>query len=121
MKGFILLVFVPGILWAQVNIEKADSMDNTTIEIRKGDKSKIDNKYEITEGTDEVAGDSAPLMAAARTSWKKACDGWKKEFKDLNKDNQILSMNCGKPTCTRTEMESVCTSDAKYKLKVQVR
>lgn len=94
---------------------------DTTIKIEKGQKA--DNKYEITEGSDTIEGDAAPLLKDARSNWKSACTDWKKEFKELNKTsgNQIISMSCGTMKCSTTAMETTCTSDAKHKVKVQVK
>ncbi len=103
-----------------VNVEDANTSENTTIEIKKGG-SPIDKvKFEVTDGEENIEGDPAPLLKEARSNWKKACNEWKKEFKDLNKDNSILSMNCGSQSCATQAMETVCTSKATYKLKVKV-
>ncbi len=92
----------------------------TTISVKKG-SSSTENKFEITSGEDDVEGDEATLIKDARANWKKACAQWKKELKELNKDNQILTMNCGKMVCSTEGVESVCRSKAAYKLKIQVK
>lgn len=104
-----------------VNVKDIDASQEqeTTISVRKGG-SKSDAKFEITEGTDDLEGDPAPLQKEARANWKKACDAWKKELKEMNKDNQILTANCGTPQCATTAMETVCKSTAKHKLKVRL-
>ena len=76
--------------------------------------------FEITQGEEDLSGDGAPLLKDARNNWKKSCADWKKEFKDMNKLNQILTMNCGKQVCTTEAMETTCSSKATYKLKVRV-
>ncbi|QLY25307.1 hypothetical protein [Bdellovibrio sp. KM01] len=92
----------------------------TTISVKKG-SSSAENKFEITSGEDDVEGDEATLIKEARANWKKACTEWKKELKELNKDNRILTMNCGKMVCSTEGVESVCRSKAAYKLKIQVK
>ena len=116
-----LLVLVPVLSWAQVDVKvnDAEKAADTTIEVKKG--TKTDNKYEITQGHDEISGDPAPILQFAQKSWKKACDEWKKEFKDLNKDNQIISMICGTMECKTAPSGSSCKSEAKYTVKVQVK
>jgi hypothetical protein len=121
MKNLILvLALFPALAFAEetdrVNLR---AEGNKTIEIRTGDTAK--NKFEITDGSDNITGDTAPLLQEARKNWKKACDAWKTELKDLNKNNQILSMSCGDMNCSTVAMESSCKSEAKYKLKVQVQ
>lgn len=98
--------------------DAAASSEETTITVKKGANAEV--KYEISEGTDELQGDPAPLQKEARQTWKKSCDEWKKELKELNKDNQILSMTCGTPSCTTSSMETVCKSTTKHKIKVRI-
>lgn len=120
--SLLLPVLLSAFVSAQtVNVKDIDASQEqeTTISVRKGG-SKSEAKFEITEGTEEVEGDPAPLQKEARANWKKACDGWKKELKENNKDNQILTANCGTAQCSTTAMETVCKSTAKYKLKVRL-
>ena len=125
MKSLLVLsMVVPTVSVAQtagVRVDGISAEENTTIEIKKNDRPKSDKQFEISEGTEEVAGDAAPLIQEARKNWKAACADWKKEFKDLNKDNQILSLSCGSMICTTVTMENTCKSQAKYKLRVQIK
>ncbi len=99
----------------------ADQEGTTTISITKGDK-KTGNEFEITEGQSSVLGDPEVLLKEARSSWKQACKDWKKELKELNKENSIINMNCGEPSCEKTSMsETICKSEATYKVKVKVK
>ncbi|KHD88100.1 MAG: hypothetical protein OM95_11345 [Bdellovibrio sp. ArHS] len=119
-KILILVVLFPFFAFAQsVGVKDIPADGDTTIEIKKG--KKTDNEFEIVNGEDEIEGDAAPLLKEARANWKVACADWKKEIKELNKDNQVLSLNCGKMQCSTVAMESTCTSHAKYKMKVRVK
>ncbi len=123
-KILVITLLIPTWAWAQkvgVHVDGVNADENTTIEIKKGDSQKNDKRFEITEGTEEIAGDSAVLLQEARKNWKSACADWKKEFRELNKDNQILSMSCGSMACTTVAMESTCKSQVKHKLRVQVK
>lgn len=91
----------------------------TTIEITKGSKAK--NEYEVVTSEDEIEGDAAPLLKDARLNWKKACADWKAETKELNKENQVLPLNCGKMTCATVSMESTCRSQSKVKIKTRIK
>lgn len=95
------------------------SAANTTIEIKKDNKAE--KEFEIISDDAEIEGDPAPLMKEARNNWKMACANWKQELKDLNKENQVLSMSCGSPECTTVGVETTCSSEGKYKLKVRVK
>ncbi len=122
MKLLTAILLMASLSFAQnvgVKVDDVNGSENTTIEIKKGNKATTP-QYEITQGEDNVEGDAAPLLKEARTNWTRACSDWKKEFKDLNKENSILSMNCGKQSCSTQAMETVCTSKATYKLKVKV-
>jgi hypothetical protein len=104
--------------------------EGTTIEIKKGVRPAQNGNvvvtppnaplFEITEGEESIDGDGAPLLKEARNNHKKACAEWKKEFKEMNKENKIITMNCGKPACATEAMETVCTSKATYKMKVRL-
>ncbi|UYL10731.1 hypothetical protein B9G69_009105 [Bdellovibrio sp. SKB1291214] len=102
-----------------IGVKDIPADGDTTISVKKGNSA--DNKYEVTSGEDDVEGEEANLIKEARASWKKACADWKKELKELNKDNQVLSMNCGKMVCSTEGVESTCRSKATYKLKIQVK
>ena len=123
MKLLLALITISSLSFAQnvgVKVDDVDANENTTIEIKKGSKATPTTQYQITDGEDTVQGEAAPLLKEARSNWTKACADWKKELKDLNKENQILSMNCGTQSCNTAAMETVCSSKATYKLKVKV-
>ena len=103
----------------QVKLD-AENTGDTTISIRRGQTPEAEKKpkFEIVENTEELSGDAAPLKKAAQKNWKDACATWKKETRELNKDNKVISMNCGKMECSTSAMESVCQSNAKSKIRV---
>ena len=117
-------ILLPSIAGAQkvgVHVDGVNTNENTTIEIKKNDRPKNEKSFEVTEGTDEITGEFSTLLQEARKNWKTACVDWKKEFKELNKENQILFMSCGSMTCSKVSVESSCQSVAKYKLRVQLK
>jgi hypothetical protein len=117
----LLVTLLVSVSFAQsIGVKDIPADGDTTISVKKG-SSTTENKFEITSGEDDVEGDEATLIKDARVNWKKACAQWKKELKELNKDNQILTMNCGKMVCSTEGVESVCRSKAAYKLKIQVK
>ena len=123
MKKLFIVAFVFGCLavaqevGVQVNKVNASSEEGTTISISKGTK-KGAKKFVVTEGSEELAGDKDVVLKSAEKNWQKACKEWKTEFKDNNKDNKIVSMNCGKMNCSKNGVESTCESMAKYKVRV---
>ncbi len=121
---FICGAFLSMSLGAQsISVKDVPADESTTIEIKKGKQITPDSTkklYQIMEENAEVTGDPAPLMKAARENWTKACAEWKKELKELNVENKILSMNCGKPQCQTSTMETSCSSDGKSKIRVAI-
>lgn len=127
MKTFLLCItLMPVIALAQkIDLKDVDvDSDSTTIEISKGKKNATNEPgkaiWEITEGTADITADGATMMAEAKKNHKKACDDWKKEFRQDNKENKVISINCGIPSCSTEAMEKVCISKASYKIKTRI-
>ena len=92
----------------------------TTISISKGDKTT--KTFEIVDGASDIEGEPAPLNKEARNNWKKACTEWKAETKELNKENQLLVLNCGTVTCSKeSPTEVLCKSKGTYKIKTKIK
>jgi len=126
MKHLALIALFSACAQAQtVDVKDVKSEDEgtTTIEIRKGSKNnpaKSDSLWEVQDGDAEIAGDPQAMEREARKAWKDACSEWKKEFRSDNKDNKIISMNCGTPNCTGEVGKKTCTSKATYKVKTKM-
>lgn len=123
---FSAVSFVAAVSFAQtVDVNNVSTNEETTIHIKKGapgNSAACDCRpqYEITEGDEEVIGDGAMLAKEAQSNWKKACNEWKSELKDMNKGNQIITVNCGSSTCSPSNSQTICKSTAKYKVKVKL-
>lgn len=126
MKQLLLITLTLGLLSIAtaeevgLKVDKINAQEDTTISISKGNKKSNTKKYTISEGENEITSDKEVVKKEAQQSWKVACSDWKKEFKDLNKDNKIISMTCGKMNCTKDGVETTCASVAKYKVRVVV-
>ncbi len=90
------------------------------IVIRKEPATKLTPQYEVTQGDEEITADPAPLLAQARVNWKKSCADWKKELKENNQGNQVITSNCGSMACAASNGETTCKSKANYKVKIKV-
>ncbi len=125
INSLVLIVLFPLFANAQtvdVNDVKADSDSTTTIQIKKGKAGEtIDNKakWEVQDGTADVEGEASATGKDAKKAWNKACADWKKEFREDNKDNKVLSLNCGTSTCGGEAGSKVCTSKATFKIKTR--
>lgn len=132
MKFQVLLLTLafPALGFAQsVNIDKIDSTSNedTTIQIHKG---KLEGaapvyantpfKWETQEGSTDVEGEASATAKDAKTAWTKACADWKKEFREDNKENKIVNINCGSASCSGEAGSKICTSKASYKIKTKI-
>ena len=67
----------------------------TTVEVSQGVKAPAEG-YQVLTGTADIQGEPAAVLKEAQASWKAACATWKAETKELNKENQVLALNCGK-------------------------
>lgn len=97
--------------------------ETTTIEIKKGKRDELKKNeamWEVADGTADVEGEVAPTAREAKQTWKKSCDDWKKEFRADNKENKILALNCGNPSCGGDNAQKTCTSQATYKIKTKL-
>lgn len=121
MKKLILILFLAatGAHAQSVDVKDVSAHDDTTIEIRKGHRGT--DKWKITEGQDDIEGDAAPLIQTARANWKTACAEWKREVKELNQENSVIALNCGRMSCKSENMENTCRSTGKYKIKVRIQ
>jgi len=94
-----------------------DKETNITI---SPDGKKTTKAWEIVDETSDIEGDPESMTKEARNSWKKACAEWKAETKENNKENKIISLNCGSPKCEKSEnITTTCKSQAKLKVKVK--
>lgn len=121
---FVITCLISSLSFAQkVNVKDIDAKDDssTTIEIRKGDKAiKTEPLWEVVEGNADINGEHQAARTEARTQWKKACDTWKKEIRDDNKENKIITLNCGTPSCLSETEGTACKSQANYKIKTRL-
>ncbi len=124
MTHLTVLLFSSALVAQTISVKDVPvDQESTTIEIKKGKQSTVDSakkQYQVMEEVSEIAGEPAPLMKAARENWNKACADWKKEVKELNAENKVMVLNCGKPQCQTTTMETTCTSDGKSKIRVAI-
>lgn len=129
MKKLILAIALAP-LWIHAQEVKIDGSvpaqeGTTTIQIKKTtgvEGSAVDDRtWEITEGSVDVTGETQAMNKEARASWKKACDDWKSEFRNDNKENKILSLNCGLPQCAGETAQKTCASKATYKIKTKIK
>ena len=125
MPGFIYLFGFLTILChakdPSVSVKDLPVGQDTSIVIKKGTQAKDCVEYEILDGKDEVAGEPDYDKTKARVSWKAACAEWKTTFRELNKQNQILAMNCNTPSMQKEESTYTYRSTASYKLKTKKR
>ncbi len=106
---------------ASVKVEEVPTSQDTSIVIKKGTLTQDCTEYEILDGKDEIAGDLNYARGGAMTAWKQACKEWKTSMKEMNKDNQILSLNCNSPTADKDGDQFVYKSNGTYKMKVKIR
>lgn len=128
MKVFgTLLAFVFGLqlAWAEsasVKVSDVPTDGDTSVFIKKGGQGHLLPDYEIVSGTRDVMGDPDSGLKESLANWKTACGEWKKEMKELNPDNQILVLDCGKPSSHKDESGMrTYSSSGSYRMKVRIR
>jgi LPS O-antigen subunit length determinant protein (WzzB/FepE family) len=106
--------------WSQTaTVKDIDVKEGEAISIEKGPVNKSKG-FDIESGEAEITGDPSVLEKGARENWKKACESWKKEIKELNTDNQVIAISCNSPVCSRkSSNETSCDSKGTYKLKIK--
>lgn len=115
----LVLLMAGGALAQKAAVTEIPTEGTTTISVTKGGTSE--REFDILSGSAEINGDPAPLSKSARDSWKAACAEWKAEVKDLNKENQVLALNCGSPKCSSENSQTTCVSSGSYQLKVRIK
>lgn len=101
-----------------------DSAEESTTVIQRSKNPKLGvDKYEIVSEEEEIAGDPTPGTKEALKAWKDACAEWKKEARENNKDNSIITLSCGTPQKTTDGTGNglyTYKSNARIKVKVKI-
>lgn len=91
-------------------------------------KDKIQRKksttpeFKIIQGSREVEGDPSASSKGALQNWKTACSEWKDELKELNKTNEIIALDCGKPIAGKADyQQKIYHSNGSYQIKVRMK
>lgn len=75
-------------------------------------------QFEVVDVSGQVVGELEATSQSARSNWSKACQEWKNESKDLNKNNEVLGISCNNPSCSLIDAAKwQCTSTGTYKVK----
>lgn len=94
---------------------------DTSITIHKGGKPKDCTVYEIVDGHEDVFGGPEFDRSKALASLKTACAEWAKNFKEMNKENRVISVNCGQPVQSKEGEQYSFKSAASYKVRVKMQ
>jgi hypothetical protein len=102
-----------------------DGTDSVLIETTKGAKARAD--FEIVSGEEEISGDPTAGRKEAMASWRQACNEWKKELKENNKDGHVVIASCGTAKFALDDSSGAGSgiytyrSEGKYKIRVRIR
>lgn len=121
---FLFLSFLAYAEKAQVKVDEIPTQEDTTITIKKGTTDPTGDQctiYHMVSGQDEIFGYQEYERNKAYKSWEVACVQWKQSMKELNKDNQILTLNCNLPKPSKEDDRTVYRSMGTYKLKTKIR
>src|SRR5687768_5705341 len=126
MRNFLFALALTGLqATAQkpsLNLEGVPTSEDTSITIEKGKSSlRSEKDFEIVEGSDEIAGDPVNESPKALANWKAECAEWKRNMREMNRNNEILTLNSGTSTEFKEGFLFTRKSLGNYKLKVRVR
>lgn len=79
--------------------------------------SATSDTFEIIDGHANVAGRPNSSSTQARQNWEAACEQWKSETKDLNRNDQMMMISCDTPVCSFDNGYYTCSSNANFKVK----
>lgn len=116
-----LLPFAASAEKTGVKVTDIEGKDDTSIVIKKGPVTDQCVQYEILSGSEEVFGMAEYDRSKAYTSWKTACEDWKKGMREMNKGNQLLSLNCNSPKATKEDERFTFQSAGTYKMRLKMR
>lgn len=107
---------------ATVKVSDVPTDQDTSIVIKKGAPTADSCvEYQILTGNEEINGDAEYDRGKAYANWKIACAEWKKSMKELNKDNQFLTLSCGTTKGLKEDERHVFQSSGSYKLKTKIK
>ncbi len=104
-----------------IKIDDLTATPDTTISIQKGKPMKECTVFEIIDGREEVFGGPEYDKSKALASWKTACNEWRGNFKEMNRENRVISVNCGQFTQGRDGEQYLYKSTATYKVRVKMQ
>jgi len=113
------VLFATGAAFAETTIKEKlpDSAEESTTVIQRSKNPKLGvDKYEIVSEEDEIAGEPTAGTKEAYKAWKDACAEWKKEARENNKENSIITLSCG-----TAKKETDGTGNGLYTYKSQAR
>jgi hypothetical protein len=95
---------------------------DTTISIRKGERARSSEpEYHIESGSSPISGDPVMGQQESYEAWKKACNEWKKDMREMN-GKGLIALSCGTPTATTDSSgRKTQSSTGTYKIKVRMR
>lgn len=102
-----------------VKLKDVSADNDTSITIGKNQGQCVE--YEIVSGQEEISVAPEYDKTKARKEWQLACDEWKKSMRELNKENRIITLNCGSPTRSTEGDQHAMKSTATYKVRVQMK
>lgn len=107
---------------ASIKVDNVGTEKETSIVIKKGTptSSCLCNKFQLIDGSDELSGESEFEASKAKASWRAACQEWKNSIRELNKENRLISLSCGRAEEKKDGTKTAYLSKASYKVRVKM-
>lgn len=111
-----MLAFIP---WLTATLVTCPVYAHQAVDVADPPGHEKPDKWVTETDTVDIDGDPGPINSDAKKNWKSACEKWKNEFREDNKENKIVSISCGPPTCSGDVGDKTCVSKGTYKMKVR--
>ena len=107
----------------QLKLSDIPTDTDTAILIKKGglNPALVPPDYDVVTDKDEIFGDPSADRKEAYASWKQACQEWRHSMKEMNKDNQVIVLNCNSPKLEKEDYLFTFKSMGTFKLRVRIR
>ena len=107
----------------QVKIGDIATDQDTAILIKKGPQPILNQctEYQLIDGKDEINGIPDYDKSKSYVSWQIACKEWKISMKEMNKENQVLILNCNRPQTDKEGDTYLSHSLGYYKIRVKIK
>ena len=119
---FSSLIFSCPVMAKESTTQQSSSISTTVT----GEVIDTPPDFGMVAGVHDIEGEPNVLRNGARTSWKEECKIWKSEAvrnpEKVDPDAEKMeALDCGTPTCTSEDGQTICRSHGSFMRKTRIR